>query len=285
MKSLPKLLEQENNMFSINDFAHHKQEQQKITMVTAYDYFSAKLVEAAGIDTILVGDSLGMVFAGNDNTLAVSLEEMIYHAKAVKKGAPNSFIVVDMPYMSYHVSIDETIRNAGRIIQQSNANALKLEINNRSTLAHIEALINAQIPVIGHIGLTPQSVNVFGGFKIQGNDDEDADKIIAFAHKLAQIGVSAIVLECIPSDLAEKISNEVNIATIGIGSGSGCDGQVLVFYDLLGFNPNNKLKFVKQYTNAHECLVQGLKDFSQEVTTGIFPNLKHSYLSSNSRKK
>lgn len=272
-------------MFSINDFTRHKQEQQKITMVTAYDYFSAKLVEAAGIDTILVGDSLGMVFAGNDNTLAVSLEEMIYHAKAVKKGAPNSFIVVDMPYMSYHVSIDETIRNAGRIIQQSNANALKLEINNMTTLAHVEALIGAQIPVIGHLGLTPQSVNMFGGFKVQGSNDKGADKIIAFAHKLVEIGVSAIVLECMPADLAEKISHEVSIATIGIGSGNGCDGQVLVFYDLLGFNPESKLKFVKQYANAHECLVQGLKDFSQEVTSGIFPNIKHSYLSSNIRKK
>ncbi len=264
-------------MFTINDFNKFKQAQRKITMVSTYDYFSAKLVEDAGIDTILVGDSLGITFAGNNNTLAVSIDHIIYHTNAVKNGAPNTFIIADMPYLSYHIAPDETVRNAGRIIQETNAHAVKVEVNNISTFAHIQALIEAQIPVIGHIGLTPQSVNLFGGYKVQGNQKEVADKIIGFAKKLEQIGVHAIVLECIPAELAKMITEQISIPSIGIGAGSGCDGQVLLFYDLLGFDPNNKLRFVKQYANAHEYFVSGLKKFSAEVVDGSFPDSSHAY--------
>lgn len=258
-------------MFKLNNFQTYKLEQKKITMVTAYDYFTAKMVADAGIDTILVGDSVGMVFAGNENTLSVSVDEMIYHAKAVKKGAPDSFIIVDMPYLSYHITPIETIKNAGRIIKETNAHAVKVEINSYSTLTHVEALINAQIPVIGHIGLTPQSVNMFGGFKRQGKTESEASKIIEFANHLEQLGVSAIVLECMPDDLAKKITSSIKIATIGIGSGAECDGQVLVFYDLLGFSPNKKLNFVKQYANAHSYLTSALKNYAFEVNNTQFP--------------
>lgn len=264
-------------MFTLNDFNQFKLINKKITMVTAYDYFSAKVVEAAGIDTILVGDSLGMVCAGHDNTLSVTIDDMIYHAKAVKRGAPQTFIVVDMPYLSYHISPLETVRNAGRIIQETNANAVKLEINHLSILKHVDALIEAQIPVIGHLGMTPQSVKMFGGFMVQGKHDAAASKIIDFAHRLNDAGVAAIVLECMPADLADIITREINIATIGIGSGIACNGQVLVFYDLLGFDREKKFRFVKHYANAHDYLVNGIKDFSREVQSGIFPDLAHSY--------
>lgn len=264
-------------MFKLQDFTQFKQAKQKITMLTAYDYFSAQMIEKAGINTILVGDSLGMVVAGNPNTLSVTIDEMIYHAKAVRRGAPHSFIIVDMPYLSYHISIEETVRNAGRIIQETNANAVKIEVNHPAAFAHIEAVMAAQIPVIGHIGMTPQSVNVFGGFKTQGKKPGSADKILDFAHQLAQIGVTAIVLECIPAALAETITQQISIATIGIGSGVNCDGQVLVFYDMLGFNPENKLKFVKHFANAHEHLTTGLKNYSLEVTNGTFPDESHTY--------
>lgn len=264
-------------MFTLKSFKQFKKANQKISIVTAYDYFSAHLVEAAEIDAILVGDSLGMVFSGNKNTLSVTLDHMIYHTQAVKKGAPHSFIIVDMPYLSYHISPAETVRNAGRVIQETDANAIKVEVNNPAAFAHIEALIAAQIPVIGHLGMTPQSVNIFGGFSVQGKQDEAANKIIQFAHKLAEIGVIAIVLECIPALLAKKITEQIEIATIGIGSGNECDGQVLVFYDLLGFDPKNKFKFVKHYANAHEHLVNGLKNFSSEVKNGVFPDESHTY--------
>lgn len=264
-------------MFTLNDFDKFKKSAKKITMVTAYDYFSAKLVEAAEVDTILVGDSLGMVFAGNSNTLNISVEDMIYHAKAVKKGAPDSFIIVDMPYLSYHISITDTVKNAGRIMQQTGANAVKVEINNITTLDHIKALIAAQIPVIGHIGMTPQSVNMFGGFKAQGKNADSASMILDFAHQLEEVGVIAIVLECMPCDLAQKITQEINIATIGIGAGNSCDGQVLVFYDMLGFDTSHKIKLVKHFANAHEYLVNGLKNYVTEVKNSSFPGEEHCY--------
>ncbi len=264
-------------MFKLDDFRNYKSNQKKITMVTAYDYFSAKLVEQAGINTILVGDSVGMVFAGNTNTLAVSVDDMIYHAKAVKNGAPNSFIIVDMPYLSYHITPIHTVKNAGKIIKETHAHAIKVEINNYATLEHVEALINAQIPVIGHIGLTPQSVNIFGGFKAQGTTASEANKITDFADRLAKSGVSALVLECIPQSLAAVITSTINIPTIGIGSGNSCDGQVLVFHDLLGFEPNSKFKFVKHYANAHEYLVNALKNYAEEVVQAKFPDPNNSF--------
>ena len=258
-------------MFNLNDFSKYKKEQKKITMVTAYDYFSAKLLEDAFVDTILVGDSLGMVVQGNQNTLSVTVDDMIYHSCAVKKGAPNSFIVVDMPYLSYHVSITDSVKNAGKIIQETNCNAVKIEVNNIATLEHIKAIIAAQIPVVAHIGMTPQSFNLFGGFRVQGRDDKSRQHIIDLAKSLEATGVVAIVLECISRTLAKIITESINIATIGIGAGNDCDGQVLVFHDMLGFDPNNKIKFVKKFANAHDYLVDGLKEYVKEVQNNSFP--------------
>ncbi len=252
-------------MFKLNDFQTYKQNDKKISMVTAYDYFSAKIVAESEIDTILVGDSLGMVFAGNKNTISVTVDDMIYHAKAVKNGAPNSFIIVDMPFLSYHSTLAKTIKNAGKIIKSTYCNAVKVEINSEQTISHVKALIDAQIPVIGHIGLTPQSVNIFGGFKTQGKTTDEANKIIDFAHKLVEAGVSAIVLECIPEQLAKTITNQINVPTIGIGAGMYCDGQVLVFHDLLGFDPNKKYQFVTQYANAYGYLTDALKNYKLDV--------------------
>lgn len=263
--------------FSINDFQNSKTKQHKISMLTAYDYFSGNIAENAGIDTILVGDSLGMVVQGKSNTLSVTLDEMIYHAKAVRNGAPGSFIVVDMPYLSYHSNIDETIKNAGKIIQQTNANAVKLEVNNLNTLSHIEALVAAQIPVMGHIGMTPQSVNIFGGFKVQGRTDSQAKQIVDFAKQIEAIGAFAIVLECIPANLAKQITASLMVPTIGIGSGVNCDGQVLVFHDLLGLNSQNIPKFVKQYLNGSELIKNALTKYKSEIQKDQFPELKHSF--------
>lgn len=258
-------------MFSLNDFHKYKKEDKKISMVTAYDYFSAKLLEDAGVETLLVGDSLGMVIQGNNNTLNVTVEEMIYHAKAVKKGAPNSFIIVDMPYLSYHISIPDSVKNAGKIIQKTTCNAVKIEVNNLATLEHIRAIIAAQIPVVAHIGMTPQSFNIFGGFRVQGRDDKSRQHILELAKSLEEIGVVALVLECIPKAFAKTITDGINIATIGIGAGKNCDGQVLVFHDMLGFDPNNKIKFVKKFVNAHEYLVTGIKEYVKEVKNYTFP--------------
>lgn len=262
--------------FSINDFAKYKLNQQKITMVTAYDYISAQILELSGIDTILVGDSLGMVIQGEANTINVTLENIVYHTKAVRKGAPNSFIIADMPYLSYHFSTNETIKNAAQLICHGGANAVKLEINHLAAIEHIEALIAAQIPVIGHIGMTPQSINMFGGFKLQGKTEIEAEHITEMAIKVEAAGVSAIVLECIPEDLAAKITAMISIPTIGIGAGNNCDGQVLVFHDLLGLNPNPP-KFARKYCNTQQLMLDSLSEFANDVKNGRFPNSQHSF--------
>lgn len=264
-------------MFKLNDFNNYKNNNQKITMVTACDYFSAQMLEYAGVDTILVGDSLGMVFSGESNTLKVTIDNMIYHGQAVRRGAPNSFVIIDMPYLSYHLSVIDSVRNAGRIMQETNANAVKVEINNIATLEHVKAILAAQIPVVAHIGMTPQSVNLFGGFKVQGKNETSAKTIINFANTLADINVSAIVLECVPESLAKEITNDIAIATIGIGAGVHCNGQVLVFHDMLGFSLDNKIKFVKEYVNAHDYLISGIKDYVKEVKDSSFPSAEHTY--------
>ena len=263
-------------MFTLNDFNNYKTAHKKITMVTAYDYFSAKLVEHAGIDTILVGDSVGMVFAGKENTLSVSIDEIIYHAKAVKRGAPNTFIVADMPYLSYHLDSKTTIQNAGALICAGGADAVKLEINNVNMLTQITALTNAQIPVIAHIGMTPQSVNVFGGFKVQGKNTEQVQHIEKMAQLAQDAGASAIVIECVPSNLAQKITETLLIPTIGIGAGNSCDGQVLVLNDLLGMSKHTP-KFAKQYLDGKSLIKNALNKFSHEVTSQTFPSNKYSY--------
>lgn len=263
--------------FSIKDFARFKSEQKKITMVTAYDYISAQILESASIDTILVGDSLGMVIQGKQNTIEVTIDDILYHTKAVRIGAPNSFIIADMPYLSYHYSTTDTIKNAARLICNGQANAVKLEINHMAAIDHIKALISAQIPVISHIGMTPQSINMFGGFKVQGKTNNEALHILELAKEVESSGASAVVLECIPTDLAEKITRELRIPTIGIGAGNYCDGQVLVFHDLLGLT-DTPPKFVKSYCNAKEILINSITTFATDVTNGNFPEEKHSFI-------
>lgn len=263
--------------FKITDFYKKKELSEKLTLITAYDYFSAKIAQDCNIDAILVGDSLGMVIQGNKSTISVTLDEMIYHAKMVKKGAPDTFIIVDMPFLSYHNNISDTINNAGKIIKETHADALKLEINNIETIKHIEALIKAQIPVMAHIGLTPQSINMFGAYKVQGKTKEESEKILEFAKLLQNIGVFAIVLECIPKNLAETITSSIKIPTIGIGSGVNCDGQILVFHDLLGINNEKTPKFVKKYLDSYSLMRKAISSFKDEVESKTFPDEEFSY--------
>lgn len=262
--------------FRINDFNLYKQSGRKIVMITAYDFHSAQILSEAAVDIILVGDSLGMVVQGHANTLSVSLDDILYHTKAVRRGAPDSYIVSDMPYLSYHTDINTTINNAGRLISQGQADAVKLEINHPKTLEHIAALVAAQIPVIAHIGMTPQSFNLFGGFKLQGKSQTQAQHISSLAAAAEEHGATAIVIECVPSPLAQQITAQLTIATIGIGAGQACNGQVLVFHDLLGLNATAP-KFVKQYLNGRELFTQAISSFIQEVQKAEFPEAQHSF--------
>lgn len=266
---------------NINDFAIAKINKKKIAMLTAYDSFSGNVALKAGIDVILVGDSLGMVHQGKTNTLSISTKEMIYHTNNVARGAANAFLVVDMPYLSYHISIADTLKNAGKIIQKTPAQAIKVEIAGSNTLPHIQALLDAQIPVMGHIGLTPQSINIFGSYNVQGNDLKSADNLSKLALKLEELGVFALVLECIPASLALKITSQLSIPTIGIGSGMDCDGQVLVINDMLGMNTNKTPKFVKQYLNGYELITKAISSYVNDVKTGQFPEEKHTYKNAN----
>ncbi|MED2696861.1 3-methyl-2-oxobutanoate hydroxymethyltransferase [Bacillus thuringiensis] len=258
------------------DFLKMKEQGEPITMLTAYDYPSAKLAEEAEVDMILVGDSLGMVVLGYDSTVPVTVEDMIHHTKAVRGGAKETFIVTDMPFMSYHVSLQETMMNARRIVQESGAHALKVE-GAGEVISTIQYLTNAGIPVVAHLGLTPQSVGVLGGYKVQGKDAESAKKLIEDAKKCEEAGAIALVLECVPMQLAELISEQLTIPTIGIGAGQKVDGQVLVYHDLISYGVNRVPKFVKQYTSVQEEIVRGISQYVTEVKTRQFPEEKHSF--------
>jgi 3-methyl-2-oxobutanoate hydroxymethyltransferase len=249
---------------------------EKISMLTAYDYSTATLVDAAVFDMFLVGDSLGMVFLGYENTLSVTMEDMIHHTKAVVRGAKNAMIVGDMPFMSYHVSIEEAVRNAGRFIQEGGAQSVKLE-GGQERIATVKAILDAQIPVMGHIGLTPQSVNQLGGFKVQGKDLETANKLIRDAKALDEAGVFAMVLECVPTQLAKRITEEVSVPTIGIGAGQYCDGQVLVINDMLGMFKGHIPKFVKKFANLEPVIIAALQNYKKEVEAGTFPSEEHGF--------
>ncbi|PER33475.1 3-methyl-2-oxobutanoate hydroxymethyltransferase [Bacillus cereus] len=258
------------------DFLKMKEQGEPITMLTAYDYPSAKLAEEAKVDMILVGDSLGMVVLGYDSTVPVTVEDMIHHTKAVRRGAKETFIVTDMPFMSYHISLQDTMVNARRIVQESGAHALKVE-GAGEVISTIHYLTNAGIPVVAHLGLTPQSVGVLGGYKVQGKDAESAKKLIEDAKKCEEAGAIALVLECVPMQLAELISAQITIPTIGIGAGQKVDGQVLVYHDLISYGVNRVPKFVKQYTSVQEEIVRGISRYVTEVKTGQFPEEKHSF--------
>ena len=248
----------------------------KITMLTAYDYSTARLVDSCDIDGILVGDSLGMVCLGYKDTLRVTMEDMIHHTSAASRGTKNALLVADMPFMSYHASVYDAVKNAGRLIQHGHAEAVKLE-GGVLVARQVRAIVKAQIPVMGHIGLTPQSVNLFGGFKVQGCRLETARKLIDDAKRLEDAGAFAIVLECIPEALSEKITKAVSVPTIGIGAGSNCDGQILVYHDMLGMCSDFKPKFVKVFANAGELIEQGIRKYADEIRNGCFPDADHSY--------
>ncbi len=252
---------------------------ERLSMVTAYDYSQAVIVEQSGINAILVGDSLGMAMLGYDNTLAVTLDDMIHHMKAVARGARTPLLVCDMPYMSYQVSLTESVRNAGRLVQEGHAESVKLE-GGREFCTEIKSIVRASIPVMGHLGLTPQSVNAFGGFKVQGKNVMAAQKILDDARALEEAGVFSIVLEGIPRGLAARITSEVGVPTIGIGAGEGCDGQVLVMHDLLGIT-RKPPKFAKAYANLEQVMLNALCSYDNEVKEGIFPSKDFSYFVEN----
>ncbi|MFN3946598.1 MAG: 3-methyl-2-oxobutanoate hydroxymethyltransferase [Aquificaceae bacterium] len=260
---------------TIRSLFRKKREGKKITMISTYDYLSAKLCQEVGIDCILVGDSLGMVFQGLESTLPVTLEEMIYHTKAVRRGAKGSFVIVDMPFMSYQVSLEEAIKNCGRIMKETGANAVKLE-GGEEIAELVYSLVNIGIPVVGHVGFTPQSVNVLGGYRVVGKGEE-AQKVKRDFKALEDAGAFMIVLESMPKDLAREITQGSKAITIGIGAGPYCDGQVLVFYDLVGLVEDIKPKFVKRYLEGAKLFRDALKAFKEEVEKGIFPSEEESY--------
>ena len=248
----------------------------KITMLTAYDYSTAKLVDECGVNTILVGDSLGMVMLGYEDTLSVTMEDMIHHTAAVTRGAKNALVVGDMPFMSYQTSVYDAVVNAGRLMTEGRCQAVKLE-GGASVCPQIKAITEASIPVVAHIGLTPQSVNAFGGFKVQGKSEADARRLVEEAKAVEEAGAFAIVLECIPAKLAKLITESVSIPTIGIGAGADCDGQVLVYQDMLALFSDFKPKFVKHFANAGEVMKQGFTEYIKEVKEGTFPAAEHTF--------
>lgn len=262
---------------TVSLFAQAKSDQKKITMVTAYDYTSARIVDRAGVDVVLVGDSLANVMLGYSNVLPVTLTEMIHHGKAVVKGCQDAFVIIDMPFMSYQISPQQALENAGRIIKETDGNAIKLE-GGRAVCAQVKAIVTAGIPVVGHLGLTPQSINTLSGYKVQGRQTQAALDLIADALALQEAGVCAIVLECVPSKLARMITDILTVATIGIGAGSDCDGQVLVFQDLLGLNLDHTPKFVKKYANLAQDIQMAINDYCQEVKSKKFPEGPYEFV-------
>lgn len=262
--------------FTAASFLNAKRDGEKISMLTAYDYSTAKLLDEAGVDSLLVGDSLGMVMLGYESTLQVTVDDIIHHSRAVSRGAQRALVVADMPFLSYHISVEESIRNAGRMIQEGGASAVKLE-GGEEVIDKVKAIIKAQIPVMGHLGLTPQSINMLGGYKVQGKSEEQARKILSDAKLLQEAGVFALVLECVPEKLAKLVSEQLEIPTIGIGAGKYCDGQVLVIQDMFGMYSNMKPKFVKQYAQAGEAMKQACKQYIDEIKAMAFPAEEHTF--------
>ena len=261
---------------TVSTLMQQKQSGDKITMLTAYDYTTAKIIDECGVNAILIGDSLGMVMLGYENALPVTMEDMIHHTAAVSRAAENAFVVADMPFLSYQISVQEAVANAGRLIKEGGAHAVKLE-GGAEVCEQIRAIVNASIPVVAHLGLTPQSVNVFGGFKVQGKSLDKAKKLISDALLIQEAGACAVVLEGIPAKLAEIITKKLMIPTIGIGAGSGCDGQVLVYQDMLGLTTGHTPKFVKRFAEVGELMRKGITDYISETKSGEFPAQEHTY--------
>ncbi len=265
-----------SSKITVLDFHKKKNGKEKITMLTAYDKPMAEYIDSAGIDAILVGDSVGMVLLGYDSTIPVTMEEMLHHIKAVKRGTKHAFLIGDMPFMSYQVSCENAVQNAGRFIKEGGCDAVKVE-GGREMLPRIKAIIDSGIPVLGHIGLTPQSVNKLGGYKVQGTDPASAKKLIRDASALADGGCFALILECVPSPLAGKITRNISIPTIGIGAGEQCDGQILVTHDIIGYLDRFSPKFVKKYSDVGEIIQRSIDTFKKEVHAGEFPGKEHSF--------
>ncbi|SOC19925.1 ketopantoate hydroxymethyltransferase [Ureibacillus xyleni] len=261
---------------STTDFIKMKEKQEKIVMITAYDYPAAKFSEEAGVDMILVGDSLGMVVLGYDSTMPVTVEDMIHHSKAVRRGAKDTFIVVDMPFGSYHGDVNETLKTAVKMMQETGANALKVE-GAGEVLEVIKKLTNAGIPVVAHLGLQPQQSGVLGGYKVQGKTAEQAEQLLKEAKEVEAAGACAVVLECIPHQLTEAVTTQLTIPTIGIGAGPEADGQVLVFHDLLRFGNHHIPKFVESFAFVGDEVERGIKAYTKAVKCNAFPTLQHSF--------
>lgn len=264
---------------TVSTFKKAKENKEKLTMLTAYDYSTARLFDEAGINSILVGDSLGNVILGYEDTLSVTMEDMIHHSAAVARGAKNALVVCDMPFMSYQASVYDAVTNAGRLMKEGRANAVKLE-GGEEVCPQIKAITECGIPVVAHLGLTPQSINAFGGYKVQGRDLEAAKKLIDDAVSVEKAGAFALVLECVPTEIATKITEKLTIPTIGIGAGNGCDGQVLVYQDMLGMFSDYTPKFVKQYANVGTIIKDAVTDYINEVNSGAFPDETRSYKAS-----
>jgi len=261
---------------SVITFQKAKDQQKKIAMLTAYDYLTAKLLDESGVDSILVGDSLGSVMLGYDSTLPVTMEEIIHHGKAVVRGAKTAMVIIDMPFMSYQTSAYDAVVNAGRIIKETGASAVKLE-GGANVCPQIKAIVNSSIPVMAHLGLTPQSINMFDGYRVQGKDAKTAQKLLDDAKAVEEAGAFALVLECMPSKLAKLITETIKIPTIGIGAGSFCDGQVLVYQDMLGINQSTTPKFVKKYAEIGEQMKKAFESYKKEVQEGVFPSVEFEY--------
>ncbi len=263
--------------FTIHDFLKKKKDGKKITMLTAYDYSFARIVDEAGIDAILVGDSLGMVVQGNENTLPVTMDEMIYHTKMVSRAVNHAMVIGDMPFMSYHTGINDSVRNAGRFLKEAGAAAIKME-GGAEVAEHIKAMTKSDIPVMAHIGLTPQSIHRMGGYKVQGKTEEAAQKLIDEARIVEDAGAFALLLEAIPMGLSKKISEELSIPTIGIGGGPHCDGQILVLHDVIGLFERFVPKFVKQYANLKDISLKAIMEYKDDVENCTFPSEKQSFM-------
>lgn len=261
---------------TIITFKQSKQQGRKISMLTAYDYSTAKLMDEAGINAILVGDSLGNVVLGYEDTLSVTMEDMIHHGAAVARGAKNAMVVVDMPFMSYQASVYDAVVNAGRLMKEGRASAVKLE-GGKEVCPQVKAVTEAGIPVMGHLGLTPQSINALGGHRVQGKTQQAAQKLLDDARALQEAGAFAVVLECVPEKLADKVTKELEIPTIGIGAGAGCDGQVLVYQDMLGMFSDFTPKFVKKFANVGQVMKEAFKSYINEMQQGSFPSQEHCY--------
>ena len=257
-------------------FAKAKEDGTKISMLTAYDYSTEKLMDEAGINSILVGDSLGNVVLGYEDTISVTMEDMIHHTRAVSRGAKNALVIADMPFMSYQTSVYDAVVNAGRLMKEGRANAVKLE-GGTEVAPQIKAIVDAGIPICAHIGLTPQSINRLGGNKVQGKSEAAAKKLLADALAIQEAGAFSVVIEAVPKKLAELITNKLDIPTIGIGAGNGCDGQVLVYQDMLGMFSDFTPKFVKKYASLGEIMTAAFRQYDEEVKNTSFPSEEHTY--------